>query len=95
MSHLDQVTQATNLISRELGEEDHALNVVVLEYRDVRAHVGDVIDPNHHRHVHFLALRFVHTTLQVGHVRHHRVGIAAASEFLGFSQKLFGEQENQ
>ena len=94
-SHLDQATHTMNPTPRELGEEDHALNVVVLEQVDIRAHVEDVIDLNHHRHVHFRVLHFVHATLQVGRVRRHGLGIVAASEFLGFSHKLFREQENQ
>ena len=94
-SHLDQATHAMNPTPRELGEEEHALNVVVLEQVDVRAHVGNVIDLNHHRHVHFRALHFVHAALQVGRVRRHGLGIVVASEFLRFSHKVFREQENQ
>lgn len=60
---LDEAADAADSTTRELGEEDHALDIVVFEKRDVSAHVGDVLHLNHHRHVHFRILGFVHSAL--------------------------------
>lgn len=72
---LDEAADAANTAPRELGEEDHALDVVVLEEGHVRAHVGDVLHLYHYRRVHLRVLGFVHAALEVGGVRRHGQGI--------------------
>ena len=62
---LDEAADAANTTAGELREQDHALDVVVLQKRHVRPHVGDVLHLNHHRHVHLRVPRLVHTTFQV------------------------------
>ena len=64
-THLDETADAPNLMPRELGEQDHALDVVVLEEWDVGAHVGDVLHLNHHCHVNLWVLCLVYSALQV------------------------------
>ena len=60
---LDQAADAPDPTAGELGEEDHAFGVVVLEERHVGSHVGDGFDLDHHRHVYLRVLGFVHAAL--------------------------------
>lgn len=70
-AHLDEAADTSNPTAGELREENHALDVVVLEKRDVGAHVGDVLDLDHHRHVHLWVPGLVHAALQVRCVGSH------------------------
>ena len=40
--HADESLDTTDTSSRKLGEQDHAVDVVVLEELDVCAHLGDL-----------------------------------------------------
>jgi len=76
---LDEGGDGADAAAGELGEEDHALDVVVLEQGDVRAHVGDVLHLDHHGRVHLGEPRLVHPALEVRHLRWRRgVGLAGA-----------------
>lgn len=68
---LDEAADGPDPAARELGEEDHALDVVVLEQGNVGAHVGDGLDLYHHRHVHLRVLGLVHAALKVRGVSRH------------------------
>ena len=60
---LDQAAHTPDPTAGELGEEDHTFDVVVLEEGHVGSHVGDVLDVDHHSHVDFWVLGFVHPAL--------------------------------
>lgn len=62
-ANLDETANAADTAAGELGEEDHALNVVVLEEGDVCAHVGDVLHLDHDGHVDLGVLGLVHPAL--------------------------------
>ena len=64
---LDEGGDGADAAAGELREEDHALDVVVLEEGDVGAHVGDVLHLDHHRRVHLREPRLVHPALEVRH----------------------------
>lgn len=83
---LDEAADGADPAAGELGEEDHALDVVVLEEGDVGPHVGDVLHLDHHRHVHLRVPRLVHAALEVRCVRRHRSGERGAGleSLLGF-----------
>ena len=68
---LDEAADAPNAAAGELGEENHALDVVVLEERDVGAAVGHALDLDHHRLVDLRVPRLVHPALQIRPVRRH------------------------
>jgi hypothetical protein len=65
---LDERGDGANAAAGKLGEEDHALDIVVLEQGDVRAHVGDVLHLDHHGRVHLGEPRLVHPALEVRHL---------------------------
>jgi hypothetical protein len=69
---LDEGGDGADSTAGQLGEEDHALDVVVLQEGDVRAHVGDVLHLDHHRRVHLGEPRLVHPALKVQHLRWRR-----------------------
>ena len=61
-SDSDQLVDGPDSSSGQLGEEDHALDVVVLQQMDVRAHVGDGPDVDHDHVLHFRELLLVEST---------------------------------
>jgi len=63
---LEERGDGADAAARELGEEKHAFDVVVLEEGNVGAHVHDVLHLDHHRHVHLGILGLVHAALEVG-----------------------------
>ena len=48
-ANADQLLDAPNTPPRQLGEEDHAVDVVVLEELDVCSHLGDLHDLDHNK----------------------------------------------
>lgn len=68
-ANLDEGGDGADTAAGELGEEDHALDVVVLEQGDVRAHVSDVLHLDHHRGVHLREPLLIHPALEVRHLR--------------------------
>lgn len=88
---LDEAADGADPAAGELGEEDHALDVVVLEEGDVGPHVGDVLHLDHHRHVHLRVPRLVHAALEVRCVRRHRSGERGAGSGAGESSRVLGE----
>jgi hypothetical protein len=81
---LDEGGDGADATAGQLGEEDHALDVVVLQEGDVRAHVGDVLHLDHHRRVHLGEPWLVHPALEVRHIRWRReAGRLAGAEVGG------------
>jgi hypothetical protein len=48
--HLDELGDGADAAARELGEQNHALNVVILQQRHVRAHLRDALHLRRSRH---------------------------------------------
>lgn len=62
----DKAADAPNAAAGQLREEDHALDIVVLQESDVRAAVGHALHLYHNRLIHLRVPRLVHPALQVG-----------------------------
>ena len=61
-SHPDQLVYAPDSPPAQLRQQDHALDVVVLQQVDVRPHVGDRADVHHHHVIDLRVLLLVKTT---------------------------------
>ena len=60
----DELVDRTNTTARELRQQDHALDVVVLEQRHIGAHLGDAAHVHHDEIIDLRVLLLVVPTLE-------------------------------
>ena len=60
LANTDELLDGTDATSGQFTEQDHSLNVVVLEQLDVGAHLGDLADIDHDQVIHLGELVRIH-----------------------------------
>lgn len=66
-AYADELVDRADTSTRQLAQEDHALDVVVLQQADVGAHLGDGPDVHHHNILHLWEPVLVKSTAEPRH----------------------------
>lgn len=94
-AHLYEAADAPDPAAGEFREQNHPLDVVVLQQGDVGSHVGDVLHLHHHRHVHLRVLGLVHPTLQIRRAPRHRTSDSSSPGSSNWLVAVTRQQQQQ
>lgn len=67
-SDADEFVDGPNASAGQLAQQDHALDVVVLQQTDIRAHLSDGANVHHHHILHLREAMLVEPTAETRHL---------------------------